>query len=237
MKSNYFESKVEIITGSSSGIGEELALRLSEPSASLALAARNGDALGLVADACQRHGGKAVPVPTDVADEAECKYLVERTVDEFGRIDMLVNNAGIDVLARLDDLPDLRLFKRVMDVNFYGSVYCTYYALPYLKRRMEPLDTGVSVSVICPYWVVSRFHENYMDENGIPKRPSGKAIYTEEDDVCRQMCPDRHRGGKKAQTCGIAWPRQVRWLAKADCTKNNGTSHRQEGSTADCEAN
>ena len=112
---------------------------------------------------------------------------------------MLVNNAGIDVLAKLEERADLHLFKRVMDVNFYGSVYCTYYALPYLKKskgrivnissmggvvaiplntsyvaskfavngfsdslRMELLDTDVSISVICPYWVVSKFHENYM---------------------------------------------------------------------------
>ena len=73
-------------------------------------------------------------VPTDVADEAQCKALVEKTVATFDRLDLLVNNAGLAVIARLEDYSDLGLFQHTMDVNFYGAVYCTYYALPYLIR-------------------------------------------------------------------------------------------------------
>jgi short-subunit dehydrogenase len=162
-----------------------------------------------------------------VADESQCRALIQRTQETYGRIDTLVNNAGIDVVSKLEDLPDLHLFKQVVDVNFYGTVHCTYYALPYLKEtrgrivnisslggmlaipfntsyvaskfavigfsdslRMEVEQTGVSVTVICPSWVVTEFHERYLDKNGQPKGPSGRAIYTERTmtaDQCAQI--------------------------------------------------
>jgi short-subunit dehydrogenase len=131
---NTFREKTVIITGASSGIGKEMALQLADEGAWLALAARNVQRLDSLAWECQQRGRKVIAIPTDVADESQCKALIQRTQETYGRIDMLVNNAGIDVVSKLEDLPDLSLFRQVVDVNFYGTVHCTYYALPYLKE-------------------------------------------------------------------------------------------------------
>ena len=224
---NTFREKIVIVTGASSGIGKALALRLADEGAWLALAARNAQRLDSLAGECQQRGSKAIAIPTDVTDESQCRALIQRTQETYGRIDTVVNNAGIDVVSKLEDLPDLRLFKQVVDVNFHGTVHCTYYALPYLKEtrgrivnisslggmlaiplntsysaskfamigfsdslRMEVEQAGVSVTVICPSWVVTEFHERYLDKNGQPKGPSGRAIYTEKTmtaDQCAQI--------------------------------------------------
>ncbi|UCF84402.1 MAG: SDR family oxidoreductase, partial [Desulfobacteraceae bacterium] len=131
---NTFREKAVIVTGASSGIGKALVLRLADERAWLALAARNAQRLDSLAGECQQRGSKAIAIPTDVADESQCRALIQRTQEIYGRIDTLVNNAGIDVVSKLEDLPDLRLFKQVVEVNFYGTVQCTYYALPYLKE-------------------------------------------------------------------------------------------------------
>jgi short-subunit dehydrogenase len=215
-KNNWFENKVALITGASSGIGRALALNLSNNKSFLVLAARNEMELNKVARECEENRAHALAIPTNVANQESCSQLIERTISKLGRIDMLINNAGIDVLAKFEDLPDMNLFKKVIDVNFYGAVFCTYFALPYLKKtcgrivnvssmggvvavpfntsyvaskfamngfsdslRMELLHTRVSVTVVCPYWVVSKFHENYMDKNGTPKGEAGRAVYTE----------------------------------------------------------
>jgi short-subunit dehydrogenase len=224
---NTFREKTVIITGASSGIGKALALRLSDEGAWLALAARNAQRLDVLVGKCQQRGSKAVAIPTDVADESQCRALIQRTQETYGHIDMLVNNAGITVVSKLEDLPNLRLFRRVIDVNFYGTVHCTYNALPYLKEtrgrivnisslggilaipfntsyiaskfaiigfsdslRMEVEQSGVSVTVICHYWVVTEFHERYLDKSGQPKGPVGRAIYTKKmmtADQCAQI--------------------------------------------------
>ena len=79
-------------------------------------------------------GGEVLVVQTDVSEESQCKELVEKTVAVFEGLDMLINNAGLAVLSLLADYPDLQLFRHTMDVNFYGAVNCTYYALPYLQQ-------------------------------------------------------------------------------------------------------
>jgi short-subunit dehydrogenase len=129
-----FRDNVVVLTGASAGIGRELALQLAAQGASLVLAAREATKLGEVADACRARGAKAVAVPTDVGDEAQCRALVERAVAEFGRIDTLINNAGIGMWARFDEMTDLAPFERIMRVNYLGSVYPTFYALPHLKK-------------------------------------------------------------------------------------------------------
>ena len=216
MTTDTFREKTVVVTGASSGIGKALTLQLADEGAWLALAAREVQRLNALVLECQQRGGKAIAIPTDVADESQCCTLIQRTRETYGRIDMLVNNAGMAVVSKLEDLPDLHHFKQVMDVNFYGMVYCTYYALPYIKEasgrivnvsslggvmaipfntsyiaskfavngfsdslRMELAKAGVSVTVICPYWVVTEFHERYLDRNGKPKGPSGRAIYTD----------------------------------------------------------
>jgi short-subunit dehydrogenase len=215
MASTQFTQQAVIITGASSGIGEALALRLAAEGAWLGLAARRADRLEALAEACRARGARTLPIPTDVTDEGACRALVEQTLREFGRVDMLVNNAGLSVVAKFGDLHDLDLFRYVMSVNFYGALYCTFHALPHLiesrgrlvnisslggklaipynsgyvaskfalgglsdSLRLELAHSGVSVTLICPYWVVSEFHESYLDRDGRPKGPAGRALYT-----------------------------------------------------------
>lgn len=129
-----FRGNVVVITGASEGIGRALALQLADQGAWLSLAARDERKLEAVAAECRARGGRAVVIPTDVADQARCRRLIERTVEAFGRIDTLVNNAGIGMWARLDEVEDLAPFERMMQVNYFGSLYCTHAALPHLKR-------------------------------------------------------------------------------------------------------
>jgi short-subunit dehydrogenase len=124
------KDKVIVITGASSGIGAELAHQAGRAGAKLVLAARDEDRL---LDIAEKYPG-SLAVPTNVTVEAACKNLVEETINQFGRIDVLVNNAGLSMFAIFDQIQDLGVFRQVMDVNLFGSVYPTYFALPYLKE-------------------------------------------------------------------------------------------------------
>lgn len=128
-----FKGLVCIITGASSGIGRELAYTWASQGASLVLAARNEKRLTEIAKECKARGGQAHIVLTDVAEQEACKHLVEETIRTFGRLDILVNNAGISMYALFDELDDLSAMDKIMKINFYGSMYCTFYALPHLK--------------------------------------------------------------------------------------------------------
>ncbi|RMH19206.1 MAG: SDR family oxidoreductase [Acidobacteria bacterium] len=129
-----FADHAVVLTGASSGIGRHLALQLAEQGAKLVLASRGQERLGAVALACRERGAEAEAVATDVADEAACKALVERAVARFGRIDVLINNAGRTMWSLFEEMKTLDPFRRLMEINYLGSVYCTYYALPHLKR-------------------------------------------------------------------------------------------------------
>lgn len=129
-----FRENVVVITGASEGIGREMALQLAGQGAWLALAARDAAKLEAAAAECRARGARAIAVPTDVAVEAQCRALIDRTVQEFGRVDTLVNNAGVSMWARFDEVTDLEPFHRMMQVNYFGSLYCTHAALPHLKR-------------------------------------------------------------------------------------------------------
>jgi short-subunit dehydrogenase len=126
--------KTFVITGASSGIGEALAQSYASRGHNVVLAARAKDAIDRVAAECERAGGKALAVPTDVTEPEACRALVDRAVERFGGIDVLVNNAGQSMWARFDEVTDLSLFDRIMRVNYLGSVYCTHFALPHVKR-------------------------------------------------------------------------------------------------------
>jgi short-subunit dehydrogenase len=132
-KSPLFEN-VTIITGASEGIGRELALQLADKGAWLALAARTASKLDDVTTQCLQRGARAIGIPADVTEESQCEQLIERTVSEYGRIDTLINNAGMSMYSRFDELQDLTILEQIMQVNYFGSVYCTFYALPYLKK-------------------------------------------------------------------------------------------------------
>jgi NAD(P)-dependent dehydrogenase (short-subunit alcohol dehydrogenase family) len=129
-----FKDRVVIVTGASSGIGRELALQLAARGAWLALAARDLERLEAVGAECSARGGRAIAVRTDVSDPDQCAALVGRTVEEFGRVDALVNNAGVTMWAEFEDVSDLSIFEKVMRVNYLGAVACTHFALPYIKK-------------------------------------------------------------------------------------------------------
>ncbi|MGE4568988.1 MAG: SDR family oxidoreductase, partial [Bacteroidales bacterium] len=123
--------KVVVITGASSGIGLACAQAFAARGAYVVMAARRADELAKQAAGLSAPAGRVVAIPCDVTQEEDCKRLIEETVSRFTRIDVLVNNAGISMRALFADL-DLDVLRRLMDVNFWGAVYCTKYAMPYL---------------------------------------------------------------------------------------------------------
>ena len=135
--------KVVAITGASKGIGAELARQLAAKGAKLVLAARNEKELESVAKACRKAGASVVVVRADVAVERDCQAIVAGAVTAFGHLDVLVNNAGATMWARFEDIRDLSILERIMQVNYMGAVYCTSHALPYL-RESRGLVVGIS---------------------------------------------------------------------------------------------
>jgi NAD(P)-dependent dehydrogenase (short-subunit alcohol dehydrogenase family) len=123
MQASIFQDNVVIITGASLGIGRELAFQLADQKAWLALASRNAENLAEVSNQCRQRGGRAISVPTDVADQSQCQNLIEATVVEYGQIDTLINNAAVGQDARFDQLQDLVIFEKVIRVNLFGSVF------------------------------------------------------------------------------------------------------------------
>ena len=146
MDVNIFKGKTCIITGATAGIGLAMARQLAETGAQLVLAARNQQRLEEVGKACIDLGAKAIGVPTDVGKLEDCKNLIEKSVDHYGGIDCLVNNAGITMIAPFETIDDPLLFDNVMRVNFLGAAYCTYFALPYLKRSKGRIVAVSSIS-------------------------------------------------------------------------------------------
>ncbi len=130
--------KTILITGASEGIGAEMALQLARArgsDAALVLAARNADRLEEVANACRAAQAQVLVVPTDVSIENQCRALIDASMQAFGRIDALINNAGMSAQALFSEVSaaDLGWYEQLMRINFWGSVWCTHAALPHLK--------------------------------------------------------------------------------------------------------
>lgn len=137
-----FKDKVVIITGASSGIGKATAYEFARLGAKVVLAARSEDKLRDISGELGKLGAESYYVVTDVSNENDCRYLVEKTVAKFGTIHILINNAGISMRALFSQV-DMSVMHRLMNVNFWGTVYCTRYALPYLVANRGSL-VGVS---------------------------------------------------------------------------------------------
>ena len=140
------KDKVIIVTGASSGIGLASARQFGSEGAKVVMAARSYDRMLELAPSVAPPE-RVLCVRCDVTVEDDCKSLVEATVARFGRIDILVNNAGVSMRAMFKDL-DLKVLHTLMDVNFWGTVQCTKYALPYL---LEARGTVVGVISIAGY--------------------------------------------------------------------------------------
>lgn len=137
-----FRNKIVIVTGASSGIGEATAREFARNGSKVVLAARSENKLAKITNEIISSGNEAFYVLTDVSREDDCRNLVEKTIEKYGTVNILVNNAGISMRANFTDV-DLKVLHRLMDVNFWGTVYCTKYALPYLLKNKGSL-IGVS---------------------------------------------------------------------------------------------
>ena len=136
------KNEVIIITGASSGIGKALAFALAKKGNKLVLAGRNKEKLNAVLQKMNEVNISAISIVTDVCKKEDCKNLINKCITEFGRIDVLINNAGISMRALFNE-SDLEVIDKVMNTNFWGTVFCTKYALPYLLQSNGSL-VGVS---------------------------------------------------------------------------------------------
>lgn len=142
-----FGQKVVIVTGASGGIGRCIALEFAKQGASVVIAARNLLKLNSVAKEIEHFNVECLPVETDVSVENDCKMLIDRAIEHFGKIDVLVCNAGISMRSIFSET-DLVVIKQLMDVNFWGLVYCAKFALPYLTASQGSI---VGINSIAGY--------------------------------------------------------------------------------------
>ena len=171
------KGKVVIITGASSGIGLACVRAFAARGAKVVMAARSESTLQSVAEELRSKGADVLPFPMDVTSEDNCRHMVESTIQHYGTVDILVNNAGISMRALFKDL-DLSVLKRLMDVNFWGAVYCTKYALPYLLAQQGsvvgvssiagfkglPARTGYSASKFALYGFLDTLRVEYLKQ-------------------------------------------------------------------------
>lgn len=201
--SETLRNKTVIITGATSGIGFACAEAFARHGANLVLGARRYVELCEIAQSLEKqYGIRAVAVQCDVANEADCQALVQQAVMTFEGVDVLINNAGISMRALFASL-DLSVLRRLMDVNFWGTVYCTKYAMDTLLRRkgsvvavssiagyrglpgrtgysaskfaihgfmeslrVENLNTGLHVMLVCPGFTASNIRQTALDAQG-----------------------------------------------------------------------
>jgi short-subunit dehydrogenase len=146
-KTSKMKDKVVIITGASSGIGLACAREFAHRGALVSVCARSADKLEEIKSEFDAAGHKLLVTEADVSREEDCKRLIDNTVREFGKIDILINNAGMSMRALFVDL-HLDVMRKLMDINFWGTVYCTKYALPYI---LEQKGSVVGVSSIAGF--------------------------------------------------------------------------------------
>ena len=127
-------NSVIVITGASSGIGRATALACARRGGAVVVAARRAQPLNELVRECQNLGGRALAVPTDVTDEAAVQELARRTVENFGRIDVWVNNAAVTLLGRFEETPP-EAYRRVIETNLFGYIHGARAALAYMREQ------------------------------------------------------------------------------------------------------
>jgi NADP-dependent 3-hydroxy acid dehydrogenase YdfG len=137
------QGTVALVTGASSGIGEATAAALAAHGAAVALVARREDRLRSLVGRIEASGGKALAIPADVSERQGAQEAVDRTASELGRLDALINNAGVMLLGPVLGAP-LEEWERMLDVNLRGVLYCAHAALPHLLKAAEDSSRGVA---------------------------------------------------------------------------------------------
>jgi NADP-dependent 3-hydroxy acid dehydrogenase YdfG len=130
------DGTVALVTGASSGIGEATAEALAQAGAAVGIVARRADRLEALSDRISQAGGRALVIEADVGVQEQAQAAVERTVSELGRLDTLINNAGVMLLGPIVGAP-LEEWQRMVSVNVNGVLYCAHAALPHLLRAAE----------------------------------------------------------------------------------------------------
>jgi clavulanate-9-aldehyde reductase len=136
-------SQVVAITGASSGIGEATALACARAGAAVALAARRAERIEGLAQQIIQEGGRAIAVPTDVGEESQAQAFISRTHEELGRLDVLVNNAGVMLLGPIENAPTEE-WREMIHANVFGVLYCTHAALPLMHEQSSGHIVNVS---------------------------------------------------------------------------------------------
>ncbi len=150
LKITYMTNKVAIITGSSSGIGKALCYELAKQGCNVVLIARRQHLIEEYAkDISDKFGVQTMAITADVSIESDCKMFIESTLESFGKIDILINNAGISQRALFNDL-EIDVIKKVMAVNYWGTVYTSKFALPHLLKAKGSLVAISSISGMSP---------------------------------------------------------------------------------------
>ncbi len=209
------QENVVIITGASSGIGRELAIQLANRGAKVVVAARDLERLEEVAAQCKNNGNVLV-VKTDVSKPADCENLTNLTIKKYGRIDSLINNAGFAMRAAFEELPDSTLLEDIMRVNYLGSVYCTYFALPHLKKSkgrivgISSLAGKTGVPMMSGYAASKHAMVGFFDSLRIEVAEYGISVtiiypgFVETEIVKRAIGPDgKPVGGSKNPRAGL----------------------------------
>ncbi len=217
-----FFKKVIIITGASAGIGRALACRLATERPKLVLAARDDTRLHAVAEVCQGLGAETTVVPTDVASPQDCNNLIQKTMSHFGAIDVLVNNAGFSMWAEVEAVQSVDLFERLIHVNYLGSVYCTKFALPYLKNSHGRIIANSSVAGLTGvpahsgYCATKHAMMGFFDSLRIELRGTGVTVTVVAPDFVQSEIHARSLGGS-GQPSGRVLQKPDSFLSAEDC--------------------
>jgi NAD(P)-dependent dehydrogenase (short-subunit alcohol dehydrogenase family) len=161
MGRNQFRDRVVIITGSTRGIGRATAAEMAGQGATVVLNGRNRERLEETRKSLEESGCRVLAVPGDVTSPEESNYVIDETIKTFGRIDVLINNAGIIMRGAFEDIQP-EVFQRVIQVNLLGSVYPTMAALPFLRKTCGSLVFISSIAGLRGFPMASPYSASKM---------------------------------------------------------------------------